>query len=169
MVALSPLLIGMTDRVALIAVIALADGMFQAGINLVSFDELTKTVPSDRASIFTAVAQNLRYLSVLVGPLIGTALADRIGLPGGLFAGAAVRFLGFILFAAGSRGASSQPALGEEAQGPARSADPKRRTRCGDRPTRRGERSRLGESDAAVSRLTYRGSSRLLAQRPPAL
>ena len=72
---------------------------FQAGLNLVFFDELMKTVPPDQAPTFVSLAQNLRYLSVVIGPLLGTALADRIGLAGGLYVGAAVRFAGFLLFA----------------------------------------------------------------------
>ena len=72
------------------------------------FDELMKTVPPDQAPIFVSVAQNLRYLSVVVGPLLGTALADHIGLSGGLFVGAALRFAGCLLFALGKGGSPKQ-------------------------------------------------------------
>jgi predicted MFS family arabinose efflux permease len=98
-VTLYPLLVGLTTRVELIVVFAALAGMFQAGINLVFFDELMKTVPPAQAPTFVSVAQNLRYLAVVLGPLLGTALADRIGLAGALFVGAGVRFLGFALFA----------------------------------------------------------------------
>ena len=67
-----------------------------------------KTVPPDQAPIFVSLAQNIRYLSVVIGPLLGTVLADRIGLSGGLFVGAAVRFLGFLLFALGKGGSPAQ-------------------------------------------------------------
>jgi predicted MFS family arabinose efflux permease len=98
-VALYPVSVGLTRRVELIVVFAGLAGIFQAGLNLVFFDELMKTVPPEQAPTFVSLAQNLRYLSVVVGPLLGTALADRIGLAGGLFLGAAVRLLGFLLFA----------------------------------------------------------------------
>jgi predicted MFS family arabinose efflux permease len=103
-IALYPLLVGSTTRVELIVVFAAVAGIFQAGLNLVFFDELMKTVPQDQAPTFVSLAQNLRYLSVVVGPLLGTALADRIGLSGGLYVGAAVRFAGFLLFALGQGG-----------------------------------------------------------------
>jgi MFS family permease len=98
-VTLYPLLVGLTTRVELIVLFAALAGMFQAGINLVFFDELMKTVPPAQAPTFVSVAQNLRFVAVVLGPLLGTALADRIGLAGALFVGAGVRFLGFALFA----------------------------------------------------------------------
>ena len=106
-VALHPLLVGLTRRVELIVVFAGLAGVFQAGLNLVFFDELMKTVPPEQAPTFVSLAQNLRYLSVVIGPLLGTVLADRIGLAGGLFVGAAVRLLGFLLFAFGKGGGST--------------------------------------------------------------
>jgi predicted MFS family arabinose efflux permease len=109
-IALYPLLVGSTTRVELIVVFAAVAGIFQAGLNLVFFDELMKTVPQDQAPTFVSLAQNLRYLSVVVGPLLGTALADRIGLSGGLYVGAAVRFAGFLLFALGQGGVARRRA-----------------------------------------------------------
>jgi len=117
-VALYPLLVGMTNRVELIVVFAGIAGMFQAGINLVFFDELMKTVPPDQAPIFVSVAQNLRYVSVILGPLLGTALADRYGLSAGLLAGAAARFLGFALFALAKPIGQESGAAGGEAPSP---------------------------------------------------
>jgi predicted MFS family arabinose efflux permease len=116
-IALYPLLVGLTRQVGLIVVMAGIAGMFQAGLNLVFFDELMKTVPPEEAPTFVSLAQNLRYISVVIGPMLGTALADRIGLSGGLFVGAAVRFLGFALFALGKRVRLTPAAPSGEAQG----------------------------------------------------
>jgi predicted MFS family arabinose efflux permease len=109
-VALYPLLVGVTKRVELIVVYAGLAGLFQAGINLVFFDELMKTVPPDHAPMFVSIAQNLRFASVVLGPMLGTAMADRIGLAGALFVGASLRFLGFVLFAVRKTGSPERPA-----------------------------------------------------------
>ena len=55
-------------------------GIFQAGLDLVFFDELMKTVPIEHSAHFVSIAQSLQYLSSFVAPLIGTTLASLIGL-----------------------------------------------------------------------------------------
>jgi fucose permease len=72
--------------------------LFQAGLDLVFFDELMKTVPPEYGATFVSLAQSLQYLSVIVAPLVGTWLADTIGLGGGLLVSAGLRLLGFLLF-----------------------------------------------------------------------
>lgn len=117
MLSLYPLIVGMTHRVELIVVFAGLAGVFQAGINLVFFDELMKTVPPDQAPMFVSVAMSMRNVSVIMGPLLGTALADWFGLAGALFVGAAVRFLGFALFALRKPIGVKPLASGDEARG----------------------------------------------------
>jgi len=58
-----------------------------------------KTVPPQYAPTFVSLAQSIQYFSAIIAPLIGTFLADHIGLSGGLLASAALRLLGFLLFA----------------------------------------------------------------------
>ena len=98
-VALYPALVAVTHRVELIAVYAGLAGIFQAGIDLVFFDELMKTVPPEYSATFVSLAQSLQHLSAIFSPLIGTWLASQIGLSGALLVAAAVRFSGFALFA----------------------------------------------------------------------
>ena len=97
--ALYPTLTALTHRVELIVVYAALAGIFQAGLDLVFFDELMKTVPPQHSATFVSLAQSIQYLSTMASPLVGTFLADHIGLGGGLLVSAALRLIGFALFA----------------------------------------------------------------------
>jgi MFS family permease len=94
-----PALVSFTHRVELIALYAGLAGIFQAGVDLVFFDELMKTVPEQYSATFVSLAQSMQYLSAIFSPLIGTALASQIGLGGALLVSAAIRLSGFGLFA----------------------------------------------------------------------
>ncbi len=96
--ALYPALTAATRSTAWVAVYAALSGIFSAGLNLVFFDELMRTVPPQYSPTFVALAQSLQHLSTMVAPLLGTALADRIGLAGGLVVSAVLRLTGFVLF-----------------------------------------------------------------------
>jgi len=95
---LYPLASALTPEVGLIIFYAGTAGFFQAGIDLVFFDELMKTVPPEYSATFVSLAQSLQYLSAVLSPLIGTYLADHIGLGGALLVSAGLRLLGFLLF-----------------------------------------------------------------------
>jgi MFS family permease len=87
-----------TTRVDLIILFAGIAGLFQGGLDLVFFDELMKTVPVEYSATFVSLAQSMQYLSTIVAPLLGTWLADIIGLSGALWLSAAFRLVGFLLF-----------------------------------------------------------------------
>lgn len=93
-----PALSAATSQVPLIMLYAGISGFFQAGLDLVFFDELMKTVPAEYSATFVALAQSMQYLSMIIAPLLGTWLADYIGLGGALWLSAGLRFLGFLLF-----------------------------------------------------------------------
>ena len=93
-----PALSALTPRVELIILYAGIAGLFQAGLDLVFFDELMKTVPADYSATFVALAQSMQYLATILAPLIGTWLANYIGLGGALWLSAGLRLLGFLLF-----------------------------------------------------------------------
>lgn len=97
-VILYPALTAFTQRVEWIFLYAAVYGLFQSGLDLVFFDELMKTVPAEYSATFVSLAQSLQYLSAILAPLIGTWLADTIGLDGGLLVSAGLRLLGFLLF-----------------------------------------------------------------------
>ena len=105
--SLYPALIASTHRVEFIALFAGLAGIFQAGLDLVFFDELMKTVPTQYSATFVSLAQSLQYLSAVIAPLLGTLLADHIGIGGALVASSIVRLFGFGLFAGKRRQASS--------------------------------------------------------------
>lgn len=94
-----PVLIALTHQVEWIALFAGLMGICQAGIDLVFFDELMKTVPSDYSATFVAVAQSAQYIPMIVAPLLGTLLADQIGLGGALIVSGLLRLIAFGLFA----------------------------------------------------------------------
>lgn len=101
--ALYPALAALTQNVLLITFYAGLAGIFQAGLNLVFFDEQMKTVPPQYSATFVSLAQSLNYLSVAIAPLLGTLLASRIGLAEALLVSAVLRFIGFGLFAWGGK------------------------------------------------------------------
>jgi MFS family permease len=99
--SLYPVLIASTLQVEWIALYAGLAGIFQAGLDLVFFDELMRTFPAKYSATFVSIAQSLQYFSTVASPLVGTALADHIGLGGALMASGALRLMGFALFALG--------------------------------------------------------------------
>jgi hypothetical protein len=102
-ISLFPAMVALTQHVFLIAVFAGISGMFQAGLDLVFFDELMKTVPVEYSATFVSIAQSLQYLSSTASPILGSFMADQIGLGGALIVSAAIRLSGFFLFFFGGR------------------------------------------------------------------
>jgi hypothetical protein len=98
-VGLFPLLVSLTRSVETIAVLCGLAGVFQAGVDLVFFDELMKTVPEEYSAMFVSFAQLFQYLATMVAPLIGTLLAGWGGLGAALVAASAFRLAGTVLFA----------------------------------------------------------------------
>jgi hypothetical protein len=95
---LYPALTASTPIVEWIYIFAAVAGLFQAGLDLVFFDELMKTVPPEYGATFVSLAQSMQYLSATVAPMAGTFLADYIGLGGALWLSAGLRLIGFLLF-----------------------------------------------------------------------
>lgn len=93
-----PALTASTHQIPLMILYAAIAGFFQSGLDLVFFDELMKTVPAEYSATFVSLAQSMQYLSAIVAPLVGTWLADSIGLGGALWVSAGLRLLGFVLF-----------------------------------------------------------------------
>ncbi len=96
---LFPALVASTQEVALIALTAGFAGVFQAGIDLVFFDELMKTVPPEYSATFVSMAQSLFYMASILAPLAGTWFSEQIGLGGALVVSSGIRLTGFVLFA----------------------------------------------------------------------
>lgn len=103
-ISLYPLLLSFTVVPWQIAVFAAFAGVFQAGLDLVFFDELMKTVPIDYSALFVSMAQVMQYIAAIFAPMIGTLLADTISIQAGLIGAALLRFVGFLAFFTGSIG-----------------------------------------------------------------
>jgi MFS family permease len=97
-VSLYPLAMALTHSTWQITLYAALVGIFQAGLDLVFFDELMRTVPIEYSAIFVSFAQSIQYMSSMFAPLIGTMIGDAYGLGVGLIVAAAVRFIGFAMF-----------------------------------------------------------------------
>ena len=74
-------------------------GIFQAGLDLVFFDELMRTVPPEFSATFVAFAQSIQYFSSVASPIIGGLLASWLGIPVALMIAGLIRLTGFGLFA----------------------------------------------------------------------
>lgn len=103
-ISLYPLLLSLTVVPWQIAVFAAFSGIFQAGLDLVFFDELMKTVPVEYSALFVSMAQMMQYMAAIFAPLLGTLLADTISIRAGLIGAAMLRFTGFLAFFGGSIG-----------------------------------------------------------------
>ena len=93
-----PILLALTHMEWLIAALYGFLGIFAAGLNLVFFDELMKTIPPQYAATFNSISQSIEYLAALIGPMIGSLIANQIGLSFALIIGGSIRLIGFILF-----------------------------------------------------------------------
>ena len=96
---LYPALVASTQNVTVIIILTGLSGVFQAGIDLIFFDELMKTVPEEYSATFVSLAQSMQYASTVLSPLVGAWLATSIGLGGALMVSAVLRLAGFALFA----------------------------------------------------------------------
>ncbi|MGC9393638.1 MAG: MFS transporter [Anaerolineae bacterium] len=81
-------------------------GIFQAGLSLVFFDELMKTVPPQHSATFISVDQSAQNALAMSAPLISTSLSNLIGIPTALWIGAGVRLAAFVMFLRGKEGKS---------------------------------------------------------------
>ncbi len=99
--SLYPIFVASTLQVEWIVLYAGLAGIFQAGLDLVFFDELMKTFPAKYSATFVSIAQSLQHFSTVAAPIVGTMLADQIGLGGALIVSGVLRLAGFAMFALG--------------------------------------------------------------------
>lgn len=98
--ALYPLAVVTTSDVWMLALLAGAVGFFAAGNDLVNFDLVLSTIPADHQATYVGLYQTLQNAALFVMPIIGTLLADLIGVPMALVAAGLVRLAGASLFLA---------------------------------------------------------------------
>lgn len=97
--SLQPLLVALMTQSWQVAIVMGMAGIFQAGLDLVFFDELMRTVPPEYSATFVAFAQSIQYFSSVASPIIGSILASWLGIPAALIIAGVIRLSGFGLFA----------------------------------------------------------------------
>jgi len=96
--SLFPILTGISHQVWPVVIFAGINGIFQAGINLVFFDELMNRVPPDQSATFVAAAQLTQYLSLIAAPLFAPWISNRLGINVALMIAGGISLLGFLAF-----------------------------------------------------------------------
>lgn len=96
--AIFPILFSLTIRPELIALIVGLGALFQAGMDLVLFDELMKTVPKKSHILYVSLGQSAQYLATIAGPFAGSFIASQFGLVPALWVSGIIRLIGFALF-----------------------------------------------------------------------
>lgn len=110
--SLYPILASQTVEPWLIVIFAGVAGFFQGGLDLVFFDELMKTVPTESAATFISFSQGLNYISSILAPVLASFLADTIGIGPALLVAGFIRMVGFGLFLFRLKKAEPQPSTG---------------------------------------------------------
>ena len=96
--SLYPMFVGITQQVWPVVIYAGFYGIFNAGVNLVFFDELMKRVPIAYSATFVAAAQGLQYMSSIVAPLLAPWLSQWIGFGPALMLSGGISIIGFLMF-----------------------------------------------------------------------
>lgn len=97
--SLYPILLALTTNVGVVILLSGLAGVFAAGIDLVFFDSLVSSYPPESSALFVGWYQITVYVATFAAPLVATALAQFIGIPGSLILAGIVRLAGFVLFA----------------------------------------------------------------------
>ena len=114
-VAAFPVALAVSHDLVAVAVVSAYGAIMSAGLSLVLFDELMKTVPSGRLITFSGVENSLGSLSGILGPLAGVVLATAVGIGPGLLVAGGLSLLGALLLvvSAGAVLLHTTPAGGE--------------------------------------------------------
>lgn len=89
-----PLLTALTKTPQLLIPWAALAGLSSAGVDLVFFDLLLSTVPAEHQASYVGMYQTTVYIATFLAPMVGTALADGVGIVPALIAGTVLRLAG---------------------------------------------------------------------------
>ena len=98
-VAVDPGVLAISRDFTLVLLVTVAASLFQAGLQLVLFDELMRRVPVAYSPTFVAVEANVGHIAGLGAPLLGAALGAVAGLPVAFALSAAIGLVGYLLLA----------------------------------------------------------------------
>jgi hypothetical protein len=110
-ISLYPILTSFSNQIWPIAIYAGIAGIFQAGLDLVFFDELLRTIPPEYSATFVSLAQSLQHFSSIAAPLIGSWIADSFSPGTALFVSGLIRLFAFFLFFFVKRNPSKLPTM----------------------------------------------------------
>jgi MFS family permease len=96
--SLYPGLVALSQNQVTVFIYTAIAGVFQAGIDLVFFDELMRTIPPRYSPTFVSLNQSVQYIPIILAPLAGTFLSVHVGLSNALLLSAGIRLVGFFLF-----------------------------------------------------------------------
>ncbi len=97
-IAFYPVLTGFVPSPLWLAPVAIVWGMFAGGIDVSFFEGLVDVMPADQRVAYAAVNTTFANLSIFVGPLIGIALVELIGMRATFFVAGGVGLLGAWLY-----------------------------------------------------------------------
>ena len=96
--ALYPVILALTtDLIAIVAITSYGAAVY-AGIDLVLFDLLMRTIPQRYSVTLTSVETSVQNLASIIGPLLGGVIADLFGIAVGLVVAAVVTLMAALLF-----------------------------------------------------------------------
>ncbi len=93
-----PVLVGLTPNLTVILLWTALQGPIAAGINLGHFPLLLKVCPAEARPLYLGIYTTIMNIGAFIMPLVGVALADRIGFASVLIAGGVMCLLGSSLF-----------------------------------------------------------------------
>lgn len=94
-----PALTALSPSVEPMLFVAVVGGVVSAGFSLCHFNRVLEMTPEDHRPSFLAAYNALINIPVFVAPMVGTALADSIGIANALLLGSLFRFLGALAYA----------------------------------------------------------------------
>ncbi|HMQ31519.1 MAG TPA: MFS transporter [Chloroflexaceae bacterium] len=107
--ALYPLATAGTQTVWLLAIFAGLAGFFAAGNDLVNFDLVLSTIPADHQASYVGFYQTLQNAALFIMPLVGTLIADAIGIGAALVVAGVLRLSGAGMYLALGIGRAPRP------------------------------------------------------------
>ena len=117
-----PLVTGLARSFTPIIFVSMIGGFFSAGMSVSFLDVLLATAPAGQRPSYVALDATVANATAFVGPLLGSALADGLGIRVALIIGFGVRLVGGSLFAL----RPVRPSAGEGSRAPAASREASR-------------------------------------------
>lgn len=98
-IAVYPIVLSFTRPIPLVILLSMFATTFGAGIDLIFFEIVVASYPSDQAATFVGLQQESVYIGTFIAPLVATAIATTLGIPAALIMAGIIRLVGFGLFA----------------------------------------------------------------------